>query len=403
MSTRRAGRESGGSLRYVTDAEPGIRRRRRRRGGEFHFSYVDPRGAAVRDEATLARIRSLAIPPAYEDVWICAHADGHMQATGRDARGRKQYRYHRLWRSRRDDQKHARMHEFGRALPRLRRALRADLSRRGLPRDKVLALVISLMDATCVRVGNEGYARSNGSFGLSTLLDRHARVRREGAGTLRFPGKGGTLHEVDVRDTRLAALVRRCQHLPGQHLFQYVDEAGGVHAIDSGQVNDYLRRHMAGDFTAKDFRTWHATLHACQLLLRVPRPDPCTDAACRRAMSEVVDAVAAQLRNTPTVCRKSYINPLVLEAWQQGRAPFTGGVRGGAQALLALLRRSGATGKPRAMGRALSARAYGPPAAASATRRDPVRRRPAVPAPRRVHPHRRAWAGTPRTASSARP
>jgi DNA topoisomerase IB len=372
MANRRAGRDSSVSLRYVTDAEPGIRRRRRSRDGQVHFSYVDARGAPVRDEATLARIRSLAIPPAYEDVWICAHADGHLQATGRDARGRKQYRYHSLWRSSRDDQKHARMHEFGRALPRLRRALRADLGRRGLPRDKVLALVVSLMDATCVRVGNEGYARSNGSFGMSTLLDRHAHFRRDGAGTLRFPGKGGTPHQVDIRDTRLAALVRRCQHLPGQHLFQYEDESGAVHAVDSGQVNDYLRRRTSGDFTAKDFRTWHATLHACQLLLRVPRPDPCTDAACRRAVAEVVCAVAAQLRNTPSVCRKSYINPLVLEAWQQGRAPFDGGAQRGARALLSLLQRSGATR------RKVGAR-WTPGAPEPASRRDasagPARRR----------------------------
>lgn len=363
-------------LRYVTDAAPGIRRRRHRRGGKFRFSYLDVEGRPVRDETTLARIRSLAIPPAYEDVWICADPAGHLQATGRDARGRKQYRYHPLWRSAKDDQKHARMHEFGRALPRLRRALRVDLKRRGLPRDKVLALVVSLMDATCVRVGNAEYARTNGSFGLSTLLDRHARFHRNGAGTLRFPGKGGTLHEVDIEDSRLAALVRRCQHLPGQHLFQYEDAAGCVHAIDSGQVNDYLRRHMAGDFTAKDFRTWHATLHACELLLHVPRPDPCTDAACRRALAEVVGAVSAQLRNTPSVCRKSYINPLVLEAWQQGRAPFAGRARTAVQALMSLLRQ----GRPGRIGaREASTRADSrhPAAAPSARTRSGGHHRPA--------------------------
>jgi DNA topoisomerase IB len=221
--------------------------------------------------------------------------------------------------------------------------LRADLHRRGLPRDKVLALVLTLMDATSVRVGNAEYARSNGSFGLSTLLDRHARSGGRGTVMLRFPGKGGARHEVAVADHRLAALVRKCQHLPGQQLFQYLDGDGGRHAIDSGQVNDYLHRHLGGDFSAKDFRTWHATLRAWQLLRGIPRPDPCTDRACRKAIARVVGEVAAQLRNTPAVCRKSYINPLVLAAWQQGAAPFGPGTHPagrGAGPLLRLLRGS---------------------------------------------------------------
>jgi DNA topoisomerase-1 len=284
----------------------------------------------------------LAIPPAYEDVWICTHPRGHLQATGRDARGRKQYRYHPLWRAQKDEIKHARMYQFGRALPRLRRQLRADLQRPGLPREKVLALVVSLMDATCVRVGNAAYARTNGSFGLSTLLDRHAHFSRLGAAVLRFAGKGGARQEVPIQDTRLAALVRKCQHLPGQHLFQFMDEAGRHHAIDSGQVNAYLRQHLGGDFTAKDLRTWHATLLACRLLLRRPRPEPRNEASCRRVLAEITSEVATRLRNTPAVCRKSYINPVVLQAWQQGDAPFGRArpSRRGAGPLLSLLRAS---------------------------------------------------------------
>src|SRR5690606_22979860 len=292
---------------------------------------------------TLERIRALAIPPAYEDVWICPHPQGHLQATGRDARGRKQYRYHPSWRLRKDEAKHARMHAFGAALPRLRRTLRADISKPGLPREKVLALVISLMDKTCARVGNQAYARTNGSFGLSTLQDRHARFHGRDAGSLRFPGKGGTLHEIPIEDDRLAALVRKYQDLPGQHLFQYVDEQGRRHSVDSGQVNAYLQEHLGEGFSAKDFRTWHATRRAYELLLQAPCPDPPTERACRKVIQDIVCQVAAQLRNTPAVCRKAYINPLVLTAWQEGKAPFGGraSARGNA-ALLALLRRSAA-------------------------------------------------------------
>jgi DNA topoisomerase I len=232
------------------------------------------------------------------------------------------------------------MHEFGRALPKLRRILRADLARTGLPRDKVLALVLSLMDATSLRIGNAEYARSNGSFGLSTLLDRHARIAGNGRLTLRFPGKGGAVHDVHVTDRRLAALVRKCQHLPGQHLFQYVDENGAHHSIDSGQVNEYLRRHLGADYSAKDFRTWHATLRAYELLSRVPRPEPSTDRACRSAEKKIIDEVAAELRNTPAVCRKSYINPVVIAAWEQGKGPFSPRARNGRgiAPLLSLLR-----------------------------------------------------------------
>lgn len=332
---------SGNRLRYVSDRTPGITRQRRKGvDGKPAFSYRDASGCAVRDEATLARIRSLAIPPAYEDVWICPHPRGHLQATGRDARGRKQYRYHPDWRAGNDLAKHGRMAEFGRALPRLRRILTAELRKRGLPREKVLALVLSLLDQTCARIGNAEYARTNGSFGLSTLQDRHARFLRNGTGTLRFTGKSGTLHEVPISDPRLATLVRKCQELPGQHLFQYVDDEGRRHSVDSGQVNAYLREHLGDGFSAKDFRTWHATRRAYELLLREARPEPCTDAACRRVLKAIVCEVASQLRNTPAVCRKSYINPVVLEAWQAGKRPFASSrrVRGGVAPLLTLLR-----------------------------------------------------------------
>jgi DNA topoisomerase-1 len=331
---------SARSLKYVSDGVPGIRRYRRK-GRKVSFFYKTPSGRPLRDAATLARINALAVPPAYEDVWICPDPRGHLQATGRDARGRKQYRYHPLWRESKDNIKHGRMEQFGRDLPKLRRILRADLRRAGLPRDKVLALVISLIDATSVRIGNAEYARSNGSFGLSTLLDRHAHFTHNGTATLHFPGKGGAVHDVSIDDRKLATLVRKCQHLPGQHLFQYVDDEGRHHSIDSAQINEYLHRHLGSDFTAKDFRTWHATLRAYELLLRTPRAEVRTERDCRSAQKKVIEEVAAELRNTPAVCRKSYINPLVLTAWQESRGPFRTGHRGrGTAGLLSLLRKS---------------------------------------------------------------
>jgi DNA topoisomerase-1 len=335
-------------LVYVSDEAPGIRRVRLpgRKDKPARFHYVAASGRRIRDARTLDRIAKLAIPPAYENVWICSNPRGHLQATGRDARGRKQYRYHADWRTARDDHKHSRMLDFGRALDRLRAAVRRDLERPGLPRDKVLALVVKLLDATQVRVGNEEYARSNGSFGLTTLRDRHARFPARGKALLHFRGKGGTEHDVLVTDARLAKLVRRCQELPGQALFQYVDEDGGHHAIDSGQVNDYLRERMGGEFTAKDFRTWHATLHALTLLGRTPLPERTSEAALRRCTNAVVKEVASGLRNTPAVCRKSYINPAVFVAWQDGKLRAAAARDGlsGARALLALLRPAG---KPR--------------------------------------------------------
>ncbi|MET0291202.1 MAG: DNA topoisomerase IB [Steroidobacteraceae bacterium] len=332
-------------LVYMTDDAPGIRRVRERvrKGAAAKFHYIGASGRRISDQRTLTRIAKLAIPPAYEDVWISSKPNGHLQATGRDARGRKQYRYHANWRIARDDHKHARMLSFGQALGRLRAGVSRDLKLSGLPRAKVLALVVKLLDATQVRIGNAEYARSNGSFGLTTLRDRHAKFPARGKALLQFRGKGGTEHDVLVDDARLANLVRKCQELPGQALFQYVDEAGDHHAIDSGQVNAYLRERMGGEFTAKDFRTWHATLHALTLLDEVPVPERRSERALRGCINQVVKDVAAGLRNTPAVCRKSYINPAVFIAWQNGelrrRAAHGRPAEGPAKTLLALLGR----------------------------------------------------------------
>jgi DNA topoisomerase I len=301
-------------LIYVSDAEPGIRRLRAGKG----FRYLTPenrRLAAVRE---LKRIASLAIPPAYRNVWISLQARGHLQATGRDARGRKQYRYHPEWRQVRDSAKFDRMVAFGEALTKLRRKLRRDLGLPGLPREKVLAVVVSILDATRVRIGNSEYARDNKSFGLTTLRNRHVSFIRDGRAVLNFRGKGGVQHEVHIDDKRIAQIVRRCQEIPGQHLFQYVSDDGQRCPIDSGQVNDYLREAMGEDFTAKDFRTWGATLHAITLLARTPLPEKPSERALKSEIAEVVKQVAAKLRNTPAVCRKSYINPAVFEAWRSG-------------------------------------------------------------------------------------
>lgn len=312
-------------LVYVSDAAPGYRRERVGK----RFRYHMPDGRQLRDAAELKRIAVLAIPPAYDHVWISMDPRGHLQATGRDARGRKQYRYHSEWRSTRDDAKFDRMVTFAEALPRLRRKLARDLALDGLPRQKVLAVVISILDATRIRVGNIEYARDNKSFGLTTLLNRHVSFIRDGRAILNFRGKGGVPHEVPIDDKRIAKIVRHCQELPGQQLFQYVTDEGQRAPIDSGQVNDYLRDAMGDDFTAKDFRTWGATLQATILLARTSRPADASDRAFKSEIVKVVKQVAAALRNTPAVCRKSYINPLVFEAWRSGtlQRAFNGGLK----------------------------------------------------------------------------
>jgi DNA topoisomerase-1 len=301
-------------LRYSTDARPGYTRRRSGRG----FSYRDPAGATIRDAAVIERIRAIAIPPAWTDVWICPWPNGHLQATGRDARGRKQYRYHRRWRARRGTENFERMIAFASALPRIRRACERDLARRGLPREKVLAAVARLLESTLVRVGNDEYARLNRSFGLTTMRDRHARV--EGATIrFRFRGKSGATHDVGLRDRRLASIVRRCQELPGQELFAYIDEDGDVRDVSSDDVNDYLRAASGGDFTAKDFRTWAGTLLAFRAL-RALQPEDHGPAA-RRNVVEAMRLTAERLGNTPAVARGSYVHPAIVDAYLDGRLP----------------------------------------------------------------------------------
>jgi DNA topoisomerase-1 len=300
-------------LRYSSADEPGIRRRRRGRGFEYERA-----GRAVRDERTLARIRSLAIPPAWRDVWVCADERGHLQAVGRDARGRKQYRYHPRWRSVRDEAKYTRLAEFCRALPRLRRRVASDLACDCLCKEKVVALVVSLLERTQLRVGNDEYARSNDSYGATTLRDHHARVRGD-ALELRFRGKGGKQHRVALRDRRVAALVRRCRDLPGQRLFQYVDARGRPAPVTSTDVNQYVREATGGPFTAKDFRTWAATM-ACATLLAA-RPRGPSQTARKREVKQIVQTVADQLGNTATVCRNSYIHPAVIDAYLDDRVP----------------------------------------------------------------------------------
>ena len=301
-------------LVYVSDSNPGIRRLRR----GHRFAYVRVDGKPVKDKARLEHIAKLAIPPAYNDVWICPDPRGHLQATGRDARGRKQYRYHADWRTARDDTKCDRMVEFGEALPRLRLRLRRDINLPGLRREKVLVVIVSLLDATRVRIGNPEYVRDNNSFGLTTLRNRHVTFIRGGRALLMFRGKGGLEHEVTLDNPHIVKIVRKCQQLPGQQLFQYVDDAGERCSVSSEQVNDYLRETMGQEFTAKDFRTWGATLLAIRLMAATPLPVPESERAFKAAMAAVTRLVAEDLRNTPAVCRKSYINPVVFEAWRSG-------------------------------------------------------------------------------------
>ena len=302
-------------LRYVLDDEPGVRRRRCGRG----FTYLGPRGRTVRDPGERRRFAALAIPPAWEEVWICRHPDCHLQATGRDDRGRKQYRYHPRWREVRDAAKFLEMVGFGEALPGLRRRVDEDLGRRGLPREKVLAAVVRLLEATAIRIGNEEYAKDNGSFGLTTLRKQHAEVEG-GRIVLRFPGKGGKDMEIEVRDRRLARIVERCLELPGEELFQCLDDEEEPRPVDSTDVNDYLREIAGEDVTAKDFRTWRASVEAFQALREACDGDGNGDASKERkaAALEVVDRVAESLGNTRAVCRDFYIHPDLLDAFEAG-------------------------------------------------------------------------------------
>jgi DNA topoisomerase-1 len=298
-------------LRYVHDGQPGYVRKARGK----QFRYLDSEGQAVTDGDTLARIKSLVIPPAWTDVWICKQPLGHLQATGRDARGRKQYRYHPRWRSHRDDAKYERMLNFGKALPSVRLAVDEALRQPGLPREKVLATIVYLLEATMMRIGNEEYARENKSFGLTTLRDRH--VRLDGSKVqFRFRGKSGVHHAVEVQDRRLANIIRRVRDLPGQELFQYEDDDGNPHAIDSADVNDYLHAITGADYTAKDFRTWAGTVLAAVALLEYEKYD--SEAQAKKNVVQAIESVAKKLGNTPTICRKCYVHPAVIESYLDG-------------------------------------------------------------------------------------
>ena len=315
-------------LVYTSDEEPGIRRVRR--GG--HFEYIGPTGRRVRQAATLDRIRALAIPPAWTDVWISTHPRGHVQATGRDARHRKQHRYHALWRETRDADKFDRTADFGRALPRLRRRVRADMRRDGLPKEKVVAAIVFLLEMTFLRVGNEEYAKQNGSFGLTTLRDRHVSVR---GSTVRFlfKGKSGVEASAGIEDPRLARIVKRCEELPGQRLFQYLDSEGKRHTVTSQDVNLYIRDATGGDFTAKDFRTWAGTVLAARALRQKTGFESETDAKTR--VVAAIDEVARKLGHTRAVCRKAYVHPAVITSFLAGD-PIEGTEAG----TMALIRRS---------------------------------------------------------------
>ena len=298
-------------LRYVHDDKPGIRREPAAGG----FRYLGAKGEPVEDEATLARIKSLVIPPAWTDVWICPQPNGHLQATGRDARGRKQYRYHPKWRATRDEVKYERMLKFGQALPAIRAEVDRALGLPGLPREKVLATIVYLLEATMMRVGNEEYARTNKSFGLTTLRNRHVKVDGSEI-AFRFRGKSGVYHKVKVQDRRLARIIARARDLPGQELFQYVDDEGETHSIDSSDVNDYLRSITGEEYTAKDFRTWSGTVLAALALQEFEKFD--SEAQAKKNIVRAIESVAEKLGNTPSICRKCYVHPAVLDAYLEG-------------------------------------------------------------------------------------
>lgn len=299
-------------LRYVHDTLPGITRH----GEPPHFRYRAPDGKPIKDRATLERIQKLGIPPAYREVWICPLENGHLQATGKDERGRKQYRYHAAWRAVRDNSKYDRMLAFGEKLPTIRARVQEDLARRGLPREKVLATVVYLLEKTCIRVGNDEYAHSNHTYGLTTLLNRHVNI----AGSrlrFHFKGKSGKKHDIALNSPRVARIVRTCQELPGQALFQYLDAEGVAHPIHSDDVNAYLKEVSGQEFTAKDFRTWAGTL-ACALYLAEGEAAG-SETECKHRVVEAIRRVAQHLGNTPAVCRKCYVHPAVIEAFQAGK------------------------------------------------------------------------------------
>ena len=298
-------------LRYVSDSQPGIHRRRRGTG----FQYLNADGKPLREKEALGRIRSLVIPPAWRDVWVCTNPRGHLQVTGRDARGRKQSRYHPRWREVRDETKYERMTIFGAALPGIREQVQRDLSLSEMPRRKVLAAIVRLMEVTLIRVGNEEYARENHSYGLTTMRNKHVQV--EGATvSFKFQGKSGVRHTIDINDRRLARIIQRCQDIPGYELFQYIDGDGNHHSVDSADVNEYLRAISEQDFTAKDFRTWAGTVLACTMLQEFEAFQSQTQA--KKNVVQAIKDVAEHLGNTPAVCRKCYVHPAVLDTYFSG-------------------------------------------------------------------------------------
>lgn len=310
---QRRGAESArdAGLRYVSDARPGIRRQK----GPLGFRYIAANGRIIRAKNELARIVSLAIPPAWRDVWICSDPRGHLQATGRDKKGRKQYRYHPEWRACRDSTKYDRLLAFATALPKIRRRTRADIARGGLPREKVLATVVQLLEKSLIRIGNDEYAKENRSFGLTTMRNRHVAVHGSKV-RFEFRGKSGRRHSVNVDDRRLARVIRACQDLPGQELFEYLDEHGRRRDVGSAHVNEYLREITGEEFTAKDFRTWAGTVLACLALRDLVSFD--SQARARKNIVQAVEAVAGVLGNTKAVCRRSYIHPAVLDSYMDG-------------------------------------------------------------------------------------
>jgi DNA topoisomerase-1 len=299
------------SLRYVSDTMSGITRRRAGTG----FAYRDAEGHPIRDRAVLRRIKALAVPPAWQSVWICPYANGHIQAVGRDARGRKQYRYHPRWRAVRDEAKYGRMLLFGGVLPRIRARVRRDLTRPGLARERILAALVRLLETTLARVGNVEYAKGNNSFGLTTLRNRHATVKGSSV-VLDFRGKHGIAHHLEIRDARLARIIRSCQDIPGQELFQYVDESGERHVVASQDVNDYLREIAGEEVTAKDFRTWAATNLAAVALRECAAAE--SEATAKHNVLRTIEAVAKLLGNTPAICRKCYIHPAIFDGYLDG-------------------------------------------------------------------------------------
>jgi DNA topoisomerase I len=323
-------REEG--LTYSSDAQPGMSRVRRGRG----FVYRDSEGKSIRDKSVLERIRALAIPPAWTDVWICASPRGHLQATGRDARGRKQSRYHPRWTAMRDANKYSRLVGFCRVMPRIRRRVARDLRSPGLSHEKVVATVVKLMELTLIRVGNDEYAKENRSFGLTTLRDRHAKVRGSVV-RLRFRGKSGKEVEAEVTDRRVARVVKECQELPGQDLFAYIDERGERRTVSSDDVNNYLRETTGADYTAKDFRTWAGTVLTVAALRELSDFESVTEA--KRNVVQAIDRVARKLGNTRAVARRSYVHPAVLDSYVEGSFGPAQGSSSVEQAVLAILRR----------------------------------------------------------------